>query len=89
MTTPDPSRSDPGRSDPGRSDPALSAPAVPDPALRGKVAVVTGAARGIGAALALALARRGVRVALVGLEPDALAAAGAVHALVWGPRVGR
>jgi NAD(P)-dependent dehydrogenase (short-subunit alcohol dehydrogenase family) len=46
-----------------------------DPALRGKVAVVTGAARGIGAALALELARRGAQLALVGLEPSELAAA--------------
>jgi NAD(P)-dependent dehydrogenase (short-subunit alcohol dehydrogenase family) len=45
-----------------------------DPALRGKVAVVTGAARGIGAALALELARRGAQVALVGLEPAELTA---------------
>jgi NAD(P)-dependent dehydrogenase (short-subunit alcohol dehydrogenase family) len=43
-------------------------------ALRGKVAVVTGAARGIGAALALELARRGAQVALVGLEGAELAA---------------
>ena len=42
--------------------------------LRGKVAVVTGAARGIGAALALTLARRGASVALVGLEPAELSA---------------
>jgi len=46
-----------------------------DPGLRGKVAVVTGAARGIGAALALELARRGASVALVGLEPAELSAA--------------
>jgi NAD(P)-dependent dehydrogenase (short-subunit alcohol dehydrogenase family) len=45
-----------------------------DPALRGKVAVVTGAARGIGAALALELARRGAQLVLVGLEPGELAA---------------
>ena len=43
--------------------------------LSGKTAVVTGAARGIGAAVALGLARRGAQVALVGLEPDELAAA--------------
>ncbi|HTJ72219.1 MAG TPA: SDR family oxidoreductase [Actinospica sp.] len=40
--------------------------------LTGKTAVVTGAARGIGAALAASLARRGANVALVGLEPDEL-----------------
>ncbi len=47
------------------------------PSLHGKTAVVTGAARGIGAALALQLARRGAQVALVGLEPAELAAAAA------------
>ncbi|MFS0697340.1 SDR family oxidoreductase [Streptomyces nitrosporeus] len=41
--------------------------------LRGRTAVVTGAARGIGASLALGLAERGARVALVGLEEDRLA----------------
>jgi NAD(P)-dependent dehydrogenase (short-subunit alcohol dehydrogenase family) len=46
-----------------------------DSGLHGKTAVVTGAARGIGAALALRLARRGARVALVGLEPEELTAA--------------
>ena len=45
--------------------------------LRGKTAVVTGAARGIGAALAAGLARRGASVALVGLEPAELAATAA------------
>jgi NAD(P)-dependent dehydrogenase (short-subunit alcohol dehydrogenase family) len=45
--------------------------------LRGRTAVVTGAARGIGAALALDLARAGARVALVGLEPDELRAVAA------------
>ncbi len=40
--------------------------------LPGKTAVVTGAARGIGAALALRLAQRGARVALVGLERSEL-----------------
>jgi NAD(P)-dependent dehydrogenase (short-subunit alcohol dehydrogenase family) len=48
--------------------------ATTDPGLRGKVAVVTGAARGIGAALALELARRGASVGLVGLEPAELSA---------------
>lgn len=41
--------------------------------LRGRTAVVTGAARGVGAAVARALALRGARVALLGLEEDALA----------------
>ena len=41
--------------------------------LTGKVAVVTGAARGIGAALALRLAQAGASVALLGLEPELLA----------------
>ncbi|WP_171166754.1 SDR family oxidoreductase [Streptomyces sp. I05A-00742] len=40
--------------------------------LEGRVAVVTGAARGIGELLARKLAERGVRVALVGLEPEEL-----------------
>jgi NAD(P)-dependent dehydrogenase (short-subunit alcohol dehydrogenase family) len=40
--------------------------------LAGKTAVVTGAARGIGAALAASLAARGANVALVGLEPEEL-----------------
>jgi NAD(P)-dependent dehydrogenase (short-subunit alcohol dehydrogenase family) len=53
-----------------------------DPALRGKVAVVTGAARGIGAALALELARRGAQVALIGLEPAELAATADLCALL-------
>lgn len=38
-----------------------------------KVAVVTGAARGLGAGLARLLAARGARVALLGLEPAELA----------------
>lgn len=41
--------------------------------LAGRVAVVTGAARGIGAAVAQELSRRGAVVALVGLEPAELA----------------
>lgn len=41
--------------------------------LRGRTAVVTGAARGLGEAVARELAARGARVALLGLEEDALA----------------
>lgn len=40
--------------------------------LDGQVAVVTGAARGVGALLARKLAARGARLALIGLEPDEL-----------------
>lgn len=40
--------------------------------LNGQVAVVTGAARGVGAMLARELGARGARLALVGLEPDEL-----------------
>ncbi|WP_420080547.1 SDR family oxidoreductase [Streptomyces sp. JL4002] len=40
--------------------------------LEGQVAVVTGAARGVGELLARKLSARGARVALVGLEPEAL-----------------
>jgi NAD(P)-dependent dehydrogenase (short-subunit alcohol dehydrogenase family) len=43
-------------------------------ALDGKVAVVTGASRGIGAAIAGALARAGARVALVGRDENSLQA---------------
>jgi NAD(P)-dependent dehydrogenase (short-subunit alcohol dehydrogenase family) len=42
-------------------------------ALRGKRVLITGPARGIGASLALELARYGARLALVGLEPAGLA----------------
>ncbi|MBF4134594.1 MULTISPECIES: SDR family oxidoreductase [Streptomyces] len=42
--------------------------------LQGQVAVVTGAARGVGELLARKLSERGAKVALVGLEPDELAA---------------
>lgn len=42
--------------------------------LSGKVLFITGAARGIGAAVAAEAARRGARVALTGLEPEELAA---------------
>jgi NAD(P)-dependent dehydrogenase (short-subunit alcohol dehydrogenase family) len=42
--------------------------------LRGQRVLITGAARGIGAALAERLASQGARLALVGLEPDKMAA---------------
>ena len=41
--------------------------------LAGRTALITGAARGIGALTAQRLTERGVRVALLGLEPDQLA----------------
>lgn len=46
---------------------------LPVPSLAGRRVLITGAARGIGAALAERLAERGAHVALVGLEPDLLA----------------
>lgn len=42
------------------------------PSLVGRRVLITGAARGIGAALAQRLHERGARVALIGLEPDLL-----------------
>ncbi|MDL4818201.1 SDR family NAD(P)-dependent oxidoreductase [Actinomadura opuntiae] len=45
--------------------------------LAGRRVLITGAARGIGAALAARLHARGARVALAGLEPDLLAATAA------------
>jgi NAD(P)-dependent dehydrogenase (short-subunit alcohol dehydrogenase family) len=45
--------------------------------ISGKRVVITGAARGIGALLAQRLHERGARVALLGLEPDLLAATAA------------
>lgn len=41
--------------------------------MHGKIAVVTGAAQGIGAAVALALSRRGARVAALDVQADQLA----------------
>ena len=57
---------------------------MPKKSLEGQVAVVTGAARGVGAELARALAARGAVVALVGLEPEELARAAAE----CGPKAG-
>ncbi|MFG2988965.1 SDR family oxidoreductase [Streptomyces sp. NPDC048257] len=53
--------------------------------LNGRVAVVTGAARGLGAALARELDRRGATVALLGLEPERLAriAGSLQHEAAW------
>src|SRR5438046_7074661 len=56
--------------------------ALPSPRVRGdmmddfagRVALVTGPARGIGEALARGLAARGARLALVGMEPERLEA---------------
>jgi NAD(P)-dependent dehydrogenase (short-subunit alcohol dehydrogenase family) len=45
----------------------------PPPSLAGRRVLITGAARGIGAALAERLHQRGARVAVVGLEPELLA----------------
>ncbi|GAA3721147.1 SDR family oxidoreductase [Streptomyces tremellae] len=49
-----------------------TAPAGRRPVLEGRVAVVTGAARGVGELLARKLSARGATVALVGLEEDRL-----------------
>jgi NAD(P)-dependent dehydrogenase (short-subunit alcohol dehydrogenase family) len=60
----------------------LSAPehVAPPPGLAGKVALVTGASRGVGLATALRLARAGAAVALVGRDEAALTAA--LHAVL-------
>ena len=49
----------------------------PRMSLAGRTILITGAARGIGAELARRAAARGARVALVGLEPEQLAAVAA------------
>jgi NAD(P)-dependent dehydrogenase (short-subunit alcohol dehydrogenase family) len=52
--------------------------------LRGKVIVVTGAARGVGAELARQLTDRGATVALLGLEPEELQKVSAdLHGSAW------
>jgi NAD(P)-dependent dehydrogenase (short-subunit alcohol dehydrogenase family) len=58
------------RSDRGEQSVARRSPT----SLAGKSVLITGAARGIGAELARRAAARGARVALVGLEPERLAA---------------
>src|SRR2546429_6035783 len=56
-------------------DPGLGRPhRVRRMTVAGKAVLITGAGRGIGAALARELAGRGARVSLVGLEPDRLEA---------------
>lgn len=55
------------------TSPPTSRPAHPSTRLSDKVVVITGAARGLGAALAVRLAAQGARLALVGLETDELA----------------
>lgn len=53
------------------------------PSLAGRRVFITGAARGIGAALAARLHERGARVALAGLEPELLEATAAPLGAPW------
>lgn len=53
--------------------------------LRGRRVLITGAARGIGAALARRLHERGARVALAGLEPELLGSTAASVGAPWWP----
>jgi NAD(P)-dependent dehydrogenase (short-subunit alcohol dehydrogenase family) len=57
----------------------------PSPDLEGRRVLITGAARGIGAALAERLAARGVRLALAGLEPDRLEQVATRTGAAWWP----
>ena len=84
MTTTDTTRRSPYAADPATMTPAAAAAGAPPtttadphaavrfPDLAGRVAVVTGGSRGIGAATATLLAANGMRVALVGRDTDAL-----------------
>jgi NAD(P)-dependent dehydrogenase (short-subunit alcohol dehydrogenase family) len=54
-----------------------------DPSLEGRRVLITGAARGLGAGLAERLTQRGAQVALVGLEPERLAAVAGRCAAPW------
>ena len=58
------------------------------PDLAGKVAVVTGGSRGIGAATAAALAANGVAVAVVGRDPGATAASSAAARALGAAAIG-
>ncbi len=51
--------------------------------LRGRRVLITGAARGIGAALAERLASRGAQVALIGLEPELLEQVATTTGGIW------
>src|SRR3954451_2371285 len=53
--------------------PSLPLPGLARESVRGKIVLVTGASRGIGAAIAAELADRGARVALVARDEAALA----------------
>ena len=64
-------RGEPSAVDPGRAR-RCSTPATPTSRLEGRKALVTGASRGIGAALAVGLARFGADVAIAGRDPARL-----------------